>query len=1556
MTRLLKISLFVTTVLMAGCQVKLADTDGSSNQNGKGNSGNQQNLLDPTNTPFGGGIATFTPTPNGGGGGGNPTNTPVPAPTNTPNGGGGGNATNTPTPTNTPVPGPVSYRLRLAPLGSQLAVSDTVFNGTYTANLFKVQNGVETPYIPTQFTRFQFAIPGDMAFANTTGTTASGTAQILDFDPAVAGNNSFKIFYLRGNVAITAMQSPVPRTITATHVYGGTGPDFGFDALSISFVRPSGTVFPTSLVLESGNVSTMVAGGCYVFTLKALTGGAEIPLTSPLTAFLSQSPNISENKFYGTNNCSTNAQFPNPIDSVTIQAGFSSQIFSFQPLKLNPNQTSHPVTIVADPLSGLRTEKTLTLRASEPTFVQISGSNAKDPSADEVVSAGGTLTLYAEFRDAFKNLTTIQNAIDSGVPFPVPATVSITGIPGMVLSPANCATNIPNDQLTFDAQTPRVAFCFKSFVAGTYIATPNFGSLTRVVKKIIVNPYFASRLILTPEQPVTGYNSENDQQNNPGLPPVTVLANDCVGFKLELGDQYTPPNPTTWQGPPAFIALSDNAPGGKFFLGACAPENSQQEINSLTVPTGATGPIRFSYRNQVRNNSIQITAQHTNGTAFLNGNPNQPGLLSQTTFASIQVRGGTPALIRYVSSGTVPMSTQRGGPVTFFIEDVYGNRLPSPGITIQINTSAYDDENVPVSNQNRKIPSFFYPNDTPAGSISTTPVKSTIVLDAASDPNGPATEGSFFFRYPRAYDEFNVVLTSADVSGVAPSITFSLRSEAGPVTKLAYATAPPTVKSNECSLEYKVQGQDVNGNPTFISKTADTDVSLAITCSTLPGLSTDACNTASGSINAAYLATQFAKDGACNLPLPGSGNTPRTLTIPAGQYDAVYRVTGTKAEVFKVSATGGGLASATATTEIVPSGGTTAGFINPATPLGPQILSLPGKAGDCLGPVSLRGQDSAGNPSDISSTFELKARAQVNVGGDAPNVQFYNQAGCPTGSVITSLTVTGATSAPFYIRGTLVGSYFAEATTTAGRPLSPARVSVLLDPATPEFFEVRGATAIQPNYCYQYNVWSTDKFGNFSPPLDLTEFNAGKSAGYLITSSLSGLPVRWYAGQGCTGGVIESPVGSGAFGVNSASASLYFRTVGALSTAKNFTMSAAEDNNWVGDTVNPIHVTQLVRATAPIQPLPVNLAAGSASTEATAINGPPSLTLAAGTAKSTCGQYTISVGSQSGTVTTLTNPATVKLQATGSLRLYDNATCSGTGSVVLNNLVIPANGLAQRTFSADGTVIENDNISGTVRYNGIDIPADKPVSIRATGRCPVPYAANCNEYANGFGCPGCTTTTVGNPSVCNEGAPCLMELRYLAIHHAGMLLCSGYQFVLGIRYYCSTLGEVVVKSFTTYRDGGGCFSPESQVVGAGGLPRRADTIEVGDELWNPVQQKPMRVKHVVTGPEKLPLYEFKMADHVLKVTSEHPMQTSKGLKMAKLVDKTDQLMLPTGDFGAIQSIRRLPPKKGQVVYNFILDTDSDKPEDRMIVADGFVTGDWVLQKQLANEAEQKGKP
>ena len=26
------------------------------------------------------------------------------------------------------------------------------------------------------------------------------------------------------------------------------------------------------------------------------------------------------------------------------------------------------------------------------------------------------------------------------------------------------------------------------------------------------------------------------------------------------------------------------------------------------------------------------------------------------------------------------------------------------------------------------------------------------------------------------------------------------------------------------------------------------------------------------------------------------------------------------------------------------------------------------------------------------------------------------------------------------------------------------------------------------------------------------------------------------------------------------------------------------------------------------------------------------------------------------------------------------------------------------------------------------------------------------------------------------------------------------------------------------------------------------------------------------------------------------------------------------------------------------------------VADGFVTGDWVLQKQLANEAEQKGKP
>ena len=58
--------------------------------------------------------------------------------------------------------------------------------------------------------------------------------------------------------------------------------------------------------------------------------------------------------------------------------------------------------------------------------------------------------------------------------------------------------------------------------------------------------------------------------------------------------------------------------------------------------------------------------------------------------------------------------------------------------------------------------------------------------------------------------------------------------------------------------------------------------------------------------------------------------------------------------------------------------------------------------------------------------------------------------------------------------------------------------------------------------------------------------------------------------------------------------------------------------------------------------------------------------------------------------------------------------------------------------------------------------------------------------------------------------------------------------------------------------------------------------------------------------------------------------------------------LTRGKFEKVSQVVELPLRRNQRVINFVLETDSEKPKDHMVLSDGVVTGDNTLQAQLNN--------
>lgn len=157
-------------------------------------------------------------------------------------------------------------------------------------------------------------------------------------------------------------------------------------------------------------------------------------------------------------------------------------------------------------------------------------------------------------------------------------------------------------------------------------------------------------------------------------------------------------------------------------------------------------------------------------------------------------------------------------------------------------------------------------------------------------------------------------------------------------------------------------------------------------------------------------------------------------------------------------------------------------------------------------------------------------------------------------------------------------------------------------------------------------------------------------------------------------------------------------------------------------------------------------------------------------------------------------------------------------------------------------------------------------------------------------------------------------------------------------------GETCDRQFRAYcRNHDGCFAPETQITMADGSRLPINEVRIGDEVMS-AAGRPVAVKTVIAGPEAKPMYRVGFAGRTVKVTEEHPFQTKDGLKKAHDLAVGDEVLDVDGSYAPLQVLDLVPADDEQMVWNVLLDGDSD-PQTHMLIGDGIVSGDLFLQNR-----------
>lgn len=206
--------------------------------------------------------------------------------------------------------------------------------------------------------------------------------------------------------------------------------------------------------------------------------------------------------------------------------------------------------------------------------------------------------------------------------------------------------------------------------------------------------------------------------------------------------------------------------------------------------------------------------------------------------------------------------------------------------------------------------------------------------------------------------------------------------------------------------------------------------------------------------------------------------------------------------------------------------------------------------------------------------------------------------------------------------------------------------------------------------------------------------------------------------------------------------------------------------------------------------------------------------------------------------------------------------------------------------------------------------------------------------------------------------------------------CIPFVLGLSVLFFCMGISD---NDTDSYRQVHGCFSPGTRIVMGDGLEKKIENVEVGNFVWNPLIKKAVRVQKVISGPEPNSLVRIEYDGQRLEVSQSHPMvvsgqeekvsrvedvagarritvtekvETKKAkplayrVKLAKDLKQGEKLLGRDGKFYEVTLAKELSVLEGQVVHSLSIEAEGDSLEEHAVVAQGVVTGDYVIEEKL----------
>ncbi len=164
---------------------------------------------------------------------------------------------------------------------------------------------------------------------------------------------------------------------------------------------------------------------------------------------------------------------------------------------------------------------------------------------------------------------------------------------------------------------------------------------------------------------------------------------------------------------------------------------------------------------------------------------------------------------------------------------------------------------------------------------------------------------------------------------------------------------------------------------------------------------------------------------------------------------------------------------------------------------------------------------------------------------------------------------------------------------------------------------------------------------------------------------------------------------------------------------------------------------------------------------------------------------------------------------------------------------------------------------------------------------------------------------------------------------------------------------VATKNEAGGRNHSGCFAMTTRIKMADGSERVIAHLQKGDLVFNPITKKAASIVEIVEGPETdKPMITLGYSGKRLTVTTDHPFATEIGLRSAAELSLGSKILTADGSYQAVDSYVVQAINASQVVRNIVLDGMSGDNLQHMVMADGIVTGDLYLQRQLAAQRQE----